>query len=379
MKWVGWLVGSRADVDELSKGVIAMEWAALIAGLVMLIALPIIIFFFVQRLVVKPLSELQNFCEQVEQTKDFTLRTPVHGEDEVGKTADSVARLLNALREAFTQILERVKRLESASTDLTSSAEVTATNSESASDSASAMAASVQELSVGINQISDSANEASNISIEAGKQSSEGGKIILDTTHEMNSIALSMKSTSEVISDLGEETKKISGIVDVITDVAEQTNLLALNAAIEAARAGETGRGFAVVADEVRKLAERTRKATDEISGVIGSIQLRSDQAVASMSETMSQIEKGEALATQAGIAINEIRSGSGRVVEVVRLITESLVESNAASQSMANQTERVAQVAEESNHAAKRSKVSADEVVKISQEVRDTVQQFKI
>ena len=81
------------------------------------------------------------------------------------------------------------------------------------------------------------------------------------------------QQSSAAVDKLHFGTGQINGIVGLIKDIAGQTNLLALNAAIEAARAGDSGRGFAVVADEVRKLAERTTRATAEISELIASVQ----------------------------------------------------------------------------------------------------------
>jgi len=89
----------------------------------------------------------------------------------------------------------------------------------------------------------------------------------------METINKAVGHLSAVVGRLGESSREIGEIVDVIRGIAGQTNLLALNAAIEAARAGDAGRGFAVVADEVRKLAEQSQTAAQRIANIVGQIQ----------------------------------------------------------------------------------------------------------
>ena len=370
-------ISKETYVEGQAKYAVARNLS--IGAIVVGLALGLFIAWWIIRSITSPLGQMRTTISEVEKNGDFTQRIPVSAEDEVGQTAKAFNNLMAELQSTFGQVLASVAQVSNSVQTLSDSSSQVATSSEHQSEATSAMAAAVEEMTVSINHVSDNARDAQEISSKSSGLSSQGSEIIQKAASEMVKISETVRQASQTIEALGQQSNQISTIVQVIKDVADQTNLLALNAAIEAARAGEQGRGFAVVADEVRKLAERTTKATEEITKMIGDMQSSAHAAVSTMSGAVTQVSDGVSLANEAGAAMVQIKGGAEQVVHVVNDITSALAEQSTASNDIAGQVEKVAQMTEENSAAAVETARAADHLQELALSMQKAVNRFKI
>lgn len=299
--------------------------------------------------------------------------------DEASALIRSLSTMQGDLRGMIEVVRSNAHGVNDMSGQLSQGCHEVAGSSQQQSSAAITMAAAASEMTASIEEITQHAARALNMANQAEALAKDGGRVIHQVVSDMDGIARSAQQSAQVIRTLDKESEAIYSIIQVIKGIADQTNLLALNAAIEAARAGEQGRGFAVVADEVRSLAGRTSASTQEIASMVGRIQQNTREAVTSMEEGVTQVDKGMAVTAEVERAIREILQATLSTTELVNDISRTISEQSLASNEIAHQVEMIAGMSERNSQVIGKTASTTDELSALAGKLSQSVDRFRL
>ncbi|MFT9846837.1 methyl-accepting chemotaxis protein [Aneurinibacillus sp. REN35] len=348
------------------------------------VAVGIFTALFSGRMISRPVTAVSEAARRI-AAGDLTIENiEVKNRDELGEMADSFNEMKAHLRHIIHQVNTRADQVAAASEEVSAGAEQSTQATNQVTVSIQDIAANieiqvqgveenrrgVEEIAVAIQRIAESAGQMSESAGDVLKESLQGNEVIQRTVQEMDNITASVTQTAAVIGELGERSKEIGQILEVIHDIADQTNLLSLNAAIEAARAGEHGRGFAVVADEVRKLAEQSGRSSEQIAVLIERIQEGTTHAVEVMKNGTKQVESGTLVVHEAGEAFE-------RILEAVQQVSDQAQEVSAATEQISASTEQITASVAQLSQASKEASVGVHGIAASSEEQLASMQEI--
>ena len=310
---------------------------------------------------------------------DLSGRVRLTTTDELGTIGRSFDSMADSFSQALTKVAESATQVSAAASQVHSTAERIATGSEEVAAQTGTVATAGEEMAATSGDIAQNCQYAVEAADQATKTAQNGFEVVKHTIDGIKLRGAKTKENAAIVESLGARSDQIGEIVSTIEDIADQTNLLALNAAIEAARAGEQGRGFAVVADEVRALAERTTRATKEISGMIKAIQTETRQAILSMEEGVKGTERGALEAGQLETSLNEILEQISSVAMQVSQIATAAEEQTATTSEISSNMMQITDVVQQTSLGAHESATAAAQLNGNAEELQRLVQQFKL
>ena len=367
----GWYIVTVASEQAMMSSAQTLGITLAVLCIAFAVILFLIIIFFLQKGVVRPLNRLAATAQQIAEG-DLSVSIDSHARHEFGVVnsaleemvaqlslyVDYISEVTHALQEMSTgnfafhllrdysgefaalkdgllstrnHLSETMSTISSAAEQVDTGSNQVAVGAQSQAQGATEQTSSIQELASMMSDIERDVDNNTQNTNEANSQLNEVIQEVENGDRKMEEMLTAMDEITATSQEIGQ-------IVKNIEDIAFQTNILALNAAVEAARAGNAGKGFAVVADEVRSLASKTSEASGETAQLISKALTAVQNGKKIVDETAESFRLVTEGISQVAVRTQGIAEYSARQKDSIRQATEgvheisSVVQNNAAT-----------------------------------------------
>jgi methyl-accepting chemotaxis protein len=364
-------VAAEETVVEVNQ----LFWGVVLAG----ILFGALLAYGIGAALVRSLHQINQMLQDMAAGEgDLTKRLPVHGRDDLGRLALSFNTFVEKIRGTVADVALASHTLERAAVDLQDNAQTAGADVSRQRHENSQIAAAMTQVAASALQMASSAELAEQLSHDAHQSAASGLARVKSNRDAMDSLTEKVDKLAQVIDSLHKDSGLIGSVLAVIRSIAEQTNLLALNAAIEAARAGDEGRGFAVVADEVRSLAQRTQQSTEEIQGIIQTLQQRTQSAIAMMTDSQSAVAHASESTLHTSQTLQEITAAVDAIDQNIRRVVMAAAEQARVAHVVEEGVARANGISEDTFATVERTRTAAASILQLDGQLTRLIQQFQ-
>ncbi|ABQ28313.1 methyl-accepting chemotaxis protein [Geotalea uraniireducens] len=369
------------SMEKTDRKIAALR-TQIIGSMLLMLLVSSMTIFFVVRYSIRPLLKLTEAARRIADG-NLNEEIPVETSDEIGTLAEAFNKMTTVIVKNLKGEIDKSSRLiasiREAIIRLSSSANEMMAISAQQSSGATQQATAVQEvtttseeIAITAKQITDNAKSVESMAEETTQSCTAGTSDVTNAIEGMTILKTQVQSIAESMLQLGDNSQKIGGIVEIIDEISDQTNLLALNAAIEAAGAGEAGKRFAIVAQEVKRLAERTVDATKQIKGLIEEIQKATNSTIMVTEEGTKGVDAASALVDKVQLSFSNIINMVEETARAAKEITLSTQQQTSACEQMAETMTEVRDVAQQVATSATETERAISDIMEQTEKLRD-------
>ncbi|MBA3392113.1 MAG: methyl-accepting chemotaxis protein [Deltaproteobacteria bacterium] len=354
-----YITRSRARVIDPAK---SLPWGEIAVG----VGASLVFSFLLGIWVTRPIKQMvKQSRDLLTGDTDLTQRIVVNSRDETADLADNINQVFARVHHLASGVQSAAFQVGASSAEISAASRQMLTGLRDQTLKIESSTTAVTELSASIQQVAGNAAQATDVA----EQSSTA---VTSAVARMEQIRTAVDDAAAKMRDLGESSKRIGNIVEVIRQISEQTSMLALNASIEAAHAGEQGRGFAVVADEVSSLARRVGQSAKDIEALIQTVKEQTQAAIQSMDVGTREVLNGSQLVTGT-------LTGLGQLISVVKETATAVHEQAVVSDEIARNMDAVRHLAGDALNGSEESVVQAERLHELAYELEESIGGFNL